>query len=470
MRKFFALLTAILSFGSYLPTVYASANSAQPYWDGITASGEIFKGENCPLEVKKEVLIFNIDQLPSVSMDLSEYTASVTAEYTFYNPANYTVRSKLLFPFGAAPYYGYNQENIPDYEILVDGEVAQQKVRYTYIENIYSFEFDADEELKKYHEEYLPDGFFYPDMPVYKYTYTLSGEKTFQDVVAFDVTWKGEISDREKVKTYSDYKNQSSYRQNSWYEENEICFQISTNQEEEITFYILGEDVEISTIETNFSQKNPHLGTLSVHLEEKTETNFLNLVNAYNQKEFIPEQDFYNAFIHFLQTNYVEWEDYATLPHFNRIIDALHESECEWMRWYEYEMEVPPMSAIVNSVTAPMYPTINNHDGYMRKLSYDYTYLLSPAKTWSKFESLEIIINTPYELASSSIEGFRETAHWYRVILTKLPDGELTFRLLDPDYHSYKPRNNACFGSISIGLPLTSVAFGALWYKKKKKN
>ena len=55
-----------------------------------------------------------------------------------------------------------------------------------------------------------------------------------------------------------------------------------------------------------------------------------------------------------------------------------------------------------SGVTAPIYPGIN---GYYSPSIYDYTYLLSPAKTWSEFGTLDIVVNTLFYITESSIEG-----------------------------------------------------------------
>ena len=96
------------------------------------------------------------------------------------------------------------------------------------------------------------------------------------------------------------------------------------------------------------------------------------------------------------------------------------------MRWYEYEITLEPGQKIVNTVTAPIYPSINTN--YEPDV-FGYTYLLSPAKTWKSFGELEIVVNTPYFISNSSIDGFAKTETGYTVKLDGLPDGELTFDL-----------------------------------------
>jgi len=96
------------------------------------------------------------------------------------------------------------------------------------------------------------------------------------------------------------------------------------------------------------------------------------------------------------------------------------------MRWYEYEITIEARERIVNTVTAPIYPSI---DLRYEPDVFGYTYLLSPAKTWKSFGELEIVINTPYYISNCSIGGFIKTESGYIVKLDGLPNGELTFHL-----------------------------------------
>lgn len=77
-------------------------------------------------------------------------------------------------------------------------------------------------------------------------------------------------------------------------------------------------------------------------------------------------------------------------------------------------------------MTAPIYPSI---DLRYEPDVFGYTYLLSPAKTWKSFGELEIVVNTPYYISNSSLEGFTKTETGYTLSLDGLPEGELTFNL-----------------------------------------
>ena len=97
------LMTLVLSMSS----VYA--NSAQTRWSGTDSTGAIVLDEDSPIIVEKELLSFDIGEFPqSYYRDVNEfvaYSAKVTAEYTFYNPSDYTVTATLAFPFGGTADY-----------------------------------------------------------------------------------------------------------------------------------------------------------------------------------------------------------------------------------------------------------------------------------------------------------------------------------------------------------------------------
>ena len=154
------LLSLSLLFSMLLPMVVlpASANSAEMEWGGTDATGAILTGENCPLTVEHELLTFQIEQFPEsyyrAADDFLTYTGSVTAEYTFHNPADYTVNATLVFPFGAVPDYTpirdrntnviLSSADIEKYEITVDGQTIDRTLRHTLTSRGEQFEPDRD--------------------------------------------------------------------------------------------------------------------------------------------------------------------------------------------------------------------------------------------------------------------------------------------------------------------------------------
>ena len=108
MKKAFALILSVLMLSTLL-FIPVGANSAQTHWSGVDSTGALVVGEDCPIEVTSELLTLYISEFPESYYNDSEsflaYTGRVTAEYTLYNPSDYTVTAKLLFPFGELPSY-----------------------------------------------------------------------------------------------------------------------------------------------------------------------------------------------------------------------------------------------------------------------------------------------------------------------------------------------------------------------------
>ena len=159
----------------------------------------------------------------------------------------------------------------------------------------------------------------------------------------------------------------------------------------------------------------------------------------------VSDTDWYNAVIaEFNQSTVGESGIISSLPSLdlsNRL-----------MRWYEYDITLGAGQRIVNTVTAPMYPTID--EGYSPSI-YNYTYLLSPAATWRSFGTLEININTPYFLLDDTTPaGFTQTDTGYTLRTDRLPDGQLTFSLSE----SQSPERSHYSYTVNIIVILTVIA------------
>ncbi len=100
-----AVLCAFISISRALP---ASANSGPGYYFGVGGTG-VYPLEDCPIEVESELLTFNITDYPDLN-DFGSYDSTVTARYTFFNPAAEDLTVGMLFPFGSLPDYWAGNE------------------------------------------------------------------------------------------------------------------------------------------------------------------------------------------------------------------------------------------------------------------------------------------------------------------------------------------------------------------------
>ena len=467
-RKYLALGIVFLMMASLL-AVPVSANSAQMQWRGTDATGAIVTGADCPLVVEHELLTFDIGQFPeSYYREVSDYLAcsgSVTAEYTFYNPADYSVDATLVFPFGAIPDYGHIRDSETDkmlrysdtekYDITVDGAVIDRTLRHTL--TFWGAQFELEEDIAKLHDGFMEDPFYTPDMPVTRYTYMSSDvdeEKHNAANVAFPLS-----ADPTKTKVYMEQQNGGTLMEDA------VQLEGWVNSGEPFVVNVIGEPLE-EMPDWKFYKtgacEDEIDGTMTlVSTENTTLKEFL--LQAYDPASEVLDYDWYNAMVTAL--NYFEWE-----------YGAIHSTEIGFdisdrlMRWYEYEISVGPGERMVNTVTAPIYPDI---DSRYEPPIFEYTYLLSPAQTWAEFGTLDIVVNTPFFIIQSGPEGFQWNNPGYELHLEGLPEGELNFTLCSeqepkaPSYARYFPTDILLIGAAVLMAVVVVVVFARTARKKR---
>ena len=450
--------------------VPASANSAQTHWRGTDSTGTIVTGENCPLIVEHELLTFDVQQFPeSYYREVSDYlsySGSVTAEYTFYNPADYSVEATLVFPFGAIPDYGHIQDSesgerllysdTEKYDITVNGEPIEKRLRHTL--TFWGHQFTLDEDMANLHDGFIDDPFYSPDMPVTRYTYMPSDvdEETYHAATAaFRLS-----ADPARTKVYMEGLNGGKLLEDA------VQLEGWVDLEEPFVVNVIGEPLEQMPdwkFYENGACKDEIEGSMTL---TQTETTTLKefLLQDYDPASDMLDYDWYNAMVTAL--NYFEWE-----------YGAVHSAEVGFdisdrlMRWYEYDISIAPGETIVNTVTAPIYPNINSD--YEPSI-YEYTYLLSPAQTWAEFGALDIVVNTPYYIIQSG-EAFQWNDPGYELRLDGLPEGELTFTLCAeknptaPAYHGGIPTGIFLMGAAVLMAVAAVIVFARTARKKRVK-
>ena len=423
--------------------VSALANSAQSDWDGTYANGTISKDEECPVIVEREILTFDVSEFPEPHYESRDeflsYSGNVSAEYTFYNPEDYTVTATLLFPFGKAPDYAFQYDTATleecfgadtgKYGVTVNGEEIEKTLRHTYAPD----DFELERDLAKLHDGYAEDPFYDPDLPVTKYTYTANGiDPELNGAASAGFRLSGGDGKR---KVY--IENSSGY--NRLGKELEISAWV--NNGVQVNVYMIGEQPEELPewyICEDGAMEERIEGEMDLtDVEEMTFREFTMM--SYDPDSNISETDWYNAVI--CDMNVYE-RDFGFIDSF---FDKLVVSDT-LMRWYEYEITIGPGERITNEVTAPLYPEIHGRE----HLSYDYTYLLSPAQTWKEFHGLEVVVNTPFFMRESSLEGFEKTDGGYTLAADSLPAGELEFTLAQTKGSPLADRDS---GGAGIGYP-----------------
>ena len=420
----FALL--ILFTAVFAPGFTARANSAQTSWRGRDSFGAYVLGEDCPVVVAGEKLTLHVPGFPknyySSAAEIEAYGANVTAEYAFSNPSDLDVEMTLVFPFGERPDYIYDFydfekgeyvyfDDTAKYAITADGEVLERTVRHTYS----TWNFNAETDLSKLSYDKREKDIYATQTPVTVYTYEYKTDKNsnvYAPHIAAD--FKG-IGDKKKTRVFLDYMN--SYQSSLTHQR----YGFSTRGiEGAFSMYVIGEpltEMPEWKFFTNGGLTKTMEGEINLLPEYET-TTFGELALAkYDGEKGISETDWYNAVLDCITRND------TSLVHFDSI-DSFNVTN-NLMRWYEYKLNIPAGGTVVNSVTAPLYPSIN---GNWSPPVYSYTYLLSPASTWADFGSLEVKIDTPYYIVQTSLD-FQKVDGGYKYTSLGLPDGELTFAL-----------------------------------------
>ncbi|MCI9149719.1 MAG: hypothetical protein HFI42_04355 [Lachnospiraceae bacterium] len=464
---------------SLSPCLTAGANSAQARWSGISSTGAMVTDESCPIEVERELLTFDLMEFPAdYFMDegaYQSYGGQVTAEYSFYNPADYTVTATLLFPMGNPPsYHGisygidglYSRSTDVDadkFNITVNGNVIEKQLRHSFS---YSHEqFELEKDLPRLADNYVEDAFYTPKLPVRKYTYRISDVdlNTYDAAnAAFDLSVD---SSRTRIyfPQYSGFSGftDGSVRLSAWVLEHEPL----------MTVYVLGEPLK-EPLEWKFyengavddNQKIP--GTASLVATE--DLTFSELVLAdWKEHSGVSRTDWYNAVVTMLLEDSLKGNG----PSIGFDLGGRGLSPT-LLCWYQYEITLEPGERITNTVTAPMYPAI---DQELSPSVYDYTYLLSPASTWAGFEALEIVIRTPYHMLGDQAKRFSKTEDGYTLSLDGLPEGELEFSLCAserpvgefPSHRNYILRQLVIPLILLVVLLTGCILLGVFLYRRK---
>lgn len=432
-KRFAALVVSFaMLFG--LQTSLVSANSARTSWSGVDSTGSYVTDEDCPVTVEQELLTFDLTEFPvnhyQDESSFLDYSGKVTAQYTFYNPADYTVTARLAFPFGGFPDYGFENydetmdtlvyaDDTQKYAITVDGKEIDKQLRHTLFA---SYEqFDPERDPARLQDGFAEDPFYSPALTVTCYTFTLSGidEETWPaanaaiDLPAFDGKTRYLLIEQSGGSSLSD----GCCRASVWAENGM-----------DIHLYVIGENStplpEWQFYQDGGTEDGEEIdGTVTLTETETMTFQDLALIE-YNPSGTVSESDWYNAIVALF--NEYSDDNFSFIQLAEMTTNYMLNISSQLMRWYVYELTLEPGQTLVNTVEAPMYPSINLRDD---PAVYGYTYLLSPAQTWAEFGDLEIVINTPYYLTASTLEGFEKTETGYSLSLDGLPEGDLIFSL-----------------------------------------
>lgn len=477
-----ALLAAITFSGSFAPQGgVAFANSANREYYGYDSSGVIVTTENCPIVVDKEDLTFDV-KLDGKSSGNSQtayagnatamenatamknstakyasrvqadvyapltYKGNVTAEYTFRNPSDLTAKVRCMFPFGFLPNRETNvTPGAGDFAVKKNGAKIDAKIRYSFKPYIYDA-FDPEIDWKTLSDDFNDDGFYKTEMPVYEYEITVGkgGGKNLPEYVGFS------YRKRDEILVLDSYSRK--------YENNDGLIKLTqqVGDDGKVTIAFINRNVSVAESDFEFFDSKLESTSGSVTVEAKPVRELKDYLLGFRPSELgASDVDWYNATVTMLE--------YRSGTLFKRDLSLDDGLFC----WYDYTLDFEPGETLVNTVVAPLFPTVN---AWYEPPKYVYTYLLSPAATWANFKDLTVRINTDMYLLNSRTEKrtldengrvyfgelqdvkFEKKDGFFEAHFDELPDGELIFTLCSEEnpgrYRS--SYGYGCFGCIGL--------------------
>ena len=399
------------------------ANSVLTGWQSISMNSEP-TGTQCPLEVQKEQIIFDISEFPT---DLNQnYDNCVTIVYTVHNPTDTAVKAKLFCPLGMAwEYEKYRFGDTEKYGVFADGTPVKAVLRHFYVHDGMPFEPETD--LLKLKDGFDTNSFFQPDMPMTEYIYEISGV----DTAAYDAASAGFVLDCNPAETRVYFEE---YYDLDYDEESRACPRVWAENGMQLHLYVIGEPLIQNLawrICENGAMEKEIAG--SVNLIETNQMTLREYVTeSWNPERDIRESDWYNAMVYVF--------DSCTKP--GGFIGELYTTEDNLvnslMSGFEYEIIVEAKQTVVNEVMMPICPSVRED---YEPLSYEYLFDLSSTGDWSQINELEIYVNTPFYMLKSEPEGFEKTENGYVARFSNSSKEELSFTLSETE-EAYSKHEN----------------------------
>lgn len=401
--------------------VAASAGIAPPYYQGSQGSGIVSQTQTA-VNVASEILTFRIDSLPKGEFGTAEdfFGATMTAEYRLQNVSSEDVKLRLFFPVGTTTDY---LSSLPDGSlctITAGGEGVETIMRYTYC---------ADEENAKFYGTYdvmdaIPkndydESVYAHDMNVYIYRYAVSIPETETSTGYFHFSYD---CNTRKTQVVNLSGMGSFIRNGRGYSE---CA-LPTGMKSEVTVVAFGEAPDDIRTEVCLSWYDGEcVPGAQIEAEEIRTLTYeewaLSMYELACETAPMSETDWYNVVSEIMAD--------GTYLSYLPVTDRGGESFVDCLRcWCEYEITVPANGTLVNTVSAPVFPTYMGGSRSLWAFDYD----LSSDQCWAGFGEIAIHIETDYLLEESAL-SFTKREGGYTFTMDGLPMGDLSFTLAETE-------------------------------------
>ena len=394
-----ALLVAVMIPLSIIPSSATAPSQPTELFGSYTFDTSLSGGHALIMENRE--ITFDLSDFPNHNDEnwMDSYTASVKTEYTLFNPTEQEIVLQIAFPVGNPPQYYYGTQANPDlakYSVMINGEKINLELRHVY-DTEYNIN-DPDGFAGSIKDEYISNEFCSPKMTVTKYTFVQSDVKNSYAYVGFDVN-KNELSG--SIISFGD-----SYVHDQPYGVKRI-HTVAGENGSTYELYVFGNDLK-ELPEFNFYmdagiEDGEEISGKMEYIGKETMT-FSELVSSYyDESRGISELDWYNMAA--AEMSYlIERGSLA-----NSLSSLKNGFSYYMVKGFIYEIILSPGERVVNTVIAPLYPSIETK---YEPATYSYSYILSQGNADMNYNDINVSIITPYYMLDG--EGFEKTDNGYR--------------------------------------------------------
>ena len=438
-----ALILLTLLPMTMLPT--SAMKAINTYLRGTNAMGIEIPNDN-EVIIQNQSITFDISKFPAADYDeeSTDYDATVTTEYMFYNPTDSEITMKLSYPIGSNPNYNVDTHiNLADHIFKLNGEVINPELRHL---SDYSPLFDNATFASLISDEYIENEYCDRNTTVTKYTFYATDNHEMK-YFAF------ELNDDQlngSVIYYPSYLG--TYSQNDGYTRfytswvtYTFCFDI----------YIIGNDLESFPdwkVYDRPTDEEAIEGEIKLHSKSKmTLSEFI--FENYDESVGISKVDFYNIAAKKVTNGIKNNTKFVSLGNLKGGYAF------DTTLGFVYEINLEPGEVALHSISAPLYPSVETK---FEPHTYDYSYILSYNNAKMLEKDITVNINTPYCLLAG--EGLEKTDNGYSRTLSlaqMFPEGasdankyQIFFTLCEVENPEEVKQN---YGMIALLLILVAI-------------
>ena len=422
------MLALLLTIAMLLPLTARAGR--QWVRGGRYATGVFPDEEGCPIVAEQVNLTFDTLRRDEETENTQGF---ITAEYTLRNPTEDTVRVRMFYPFGSIPS-----------DIQVDGEPLAPTLRHSYLD--YSEAFSIEQRRLWIIDGWAEDSFYDPEMTVTRYTYHIQPGDSMEGEFALVADDKVQVTcsvDPENTRVHLDPVLRAESTDGTLVLTTDFRHGTHVGEGRNFCLYVIGAPLKTDPVWSAYDSGGSEHEALDVSTElVSTEQIPLKELFCMHKGTMgrVSQTDWYNAVLHKVRENdsgegYLGW------------YDVLDVSE-DLMRWYEYELTFQPGQSLVNTVTVPLHPSV---DEKTEPYKYGYTYQFSAEQRWAFCGPVNVTVNTPFYMLDTNQEGFEKTETGYRLTLERLPEGELTFRLCESEHPEFVAPTTEDYYSRMVG-------------------